>query len=67
MIELEINEFILFYRTDNEQIYDIEVHDNLLLESVKTYCDSEEFIRIVNNPRIAFYIWHIALNTVYWL
>jgi hypothetical protein len=56
MTELTVNEFIIFYRTENEQIYDIEVHDTIMLESIKTYCDSEEFIRIVNNPRIAFYI-----------
>jgi hypothetical protein len=56
MIELHVEEFIIFYRTDNERIYDIEVHDTIMMESIKTYCDSEEFIRIVNNPRIAFYI-----------
>jgi len=52
--EIIINEYDISYQTANEQVYDMEVYDSEMLEGVKIMCSNEEFIRVLNNPRLAF-------------
>lgn len=56
MIELDIGDFHIEYKMVNEMIYEVGVYDSYQMDSVQTICTNEEFIRILNNPRIAFYI-----------
>lgn len=56
MMELTIEEFDIAYQTSNYQIYTVEVYDNAALDGIGIMCNNEEFIRILNNPRLAFYL-----------
>jgi hypothetical protein len=54
MTELIINEYDIAYQTSNRQIYTVEIYDNASLDGIAIMCTDEEFIRILNNPRLAF-------------
>lgn len=56
MIELNIGNFHIEYKAVSEYVYDVGVYDSYYMDGTQTICSSEEFIRILNNPRIAFYI-----------
>ncbi len=56
MMELSVNEFDIAYETSNSQIYTVQVYDNHSLDGIVVMCDNEEFIRILNNPKLAFYL-----------
>lgn len=56
MNEIEVDEFFIQYSTNNTLIYDVSVYDSRFLDDIRIMCDNEEFIRIINNPRLAFYL-----------
>jgi hypothetical protein len=54
--ELSTDNYLIRYEVTNQKVYAVEVHDNYLLESVSIFLSEEELFRIINNPRVAFYI-----------
>ena len=54
--ELINGNYFIRYEIVNSKVYAVQIHDNLLLESVSIFLSNDELIRIINNPRLAFYI-----------
>ncbi len=54
MYELTLDEYLLEYTTSNELVYNMRVSDNDRLESIEVIVTRDEFMRIINNPRLAF-------------
>lgn len=54
--ELSTDNYLIRYEVTNQKVYAVEVHDNYLLESVSLFLSKDELFRIINNPRLAFYI-----------
>ncbi len=54
--ELSTDNYLIRYEVTNQKVYAVEVHDNYLLESVSIFLSKDELFRIINNPKLAFYI-----------
>lgn len=54
--ELTNGNYFIRYEVTNSKVYAVEVHDNFMLESISIFLSNDELIRIINNPRLAFYI-----------
>lgn len=54
MYELTIEEYLIEYTTSNELVYNMRVSDNNQLESIELMITRDEFMRVINNPRLAF-------------
>lgn len=56
MYELNVEEFFIEYSTSNEEIYLMKIVDHQMIEDVEVMATRDEFLKIINNPRVAFYI-----------
>lgn len=54
--ELTNGNYFIRYEVTNSKVYTVEVHDNFMLESISIFLSKDELFRIINNPRLAFYI-----------
>ena len=54
--ELSTDNYLIRYEVVNQKVYNVEVQDNYLLESISMFLSKDELFRIINNPRLAFYI-----------